>query len=266
MIPASIRNNNPGALYTGPSSRKFGATGKEILVSKDGKHQIAKFPTAIHGAAALFDNLMNAKGSGGYYYRNRNLGKAIETWCGAIRAQTYLAVIRQRTGLVPGSMLSEDFLRDPDRVIPLAQAMAYHEAGREFPGMEPNDWLEAHTMAFAGGHVAPEPLPTNDVPTMRPEMRTAQKVETAVATVKTGAIASAAVVGGVKAVSEATTPAPAPTVPVPPAPDLSSLSEWQVAIQTGKGLVTFAVSHLHWVVAAGLLYWLVCYVWPKRSA
>jgi hypothetical protein len=266
MIPASIRNNNPGALYTGPSACKFGATGKEILVSRDGKHQIAKFPTAIHGAAALFDNLMNAKGAGGYYYRGRNLGKAIETWCGAIRAQTYLAVIRQRTGLVPGSMLSEDFLRDPDRVIPLAQAMAYHEAGREFPGLEPNDWLEAHSMAFAGGHVAPEPLPTNDVPTMRPEMRAAQKIETAVATTKMVAGGGALVAGGVKAVAEVTAPSPAPALPVPPAPDLSALSEWQVVIQTGKSLTLFAYSHILWIGAAAALYWLACHYWPKRSA
>lgn len=267
MIPASIRNNNPGALYTGPSSRKFGATGKEILVSKDGKHQIAKFPTATHGAAALFDNLMNARSGGSYYYRGRSLGKAIETWCGAIRAQTYLAVIKQRTGLVPGHVLTEDFLRDPDRVIPLAQAMAYHEAGREFPGMEPNDWLEAHTMAFAGGHVAPEPLPTNDVPTMRPEMRTAQKVEAVVNTGKTAAVGVAGVAGVAKAANELTaTPAPAPVVPVPPAPDLSPLSEWQVVIQTGKSLTLFAWSHALWIIAAAGLYWLACHYWPKRQA
>jgi hypothetical protein len=170
MIPASIRNNNPGALYMGPSARKFGATSKEILVSRDGKHQIATFPTAVHGAAALFDNLMNAKGVTGYYYRGRTLDKAIATWCGSIRAHTYLRLIEQKTGLKPDVVLSVDFLRDADRTIQLAQAMAFHEAGQDYP-LKANEWLHAHVMAFSGGEIAPEPLPTNDVPTMRPEMR-----------------------------------------------------------------------------------------------
>jgi phosphoribosylcarboxyaminoimidazole (NCAIR) mutase len=133
--------------------------------------------------------------------------------------------------------------------------------------MEPNDWLEAHTMAFAGGHVAPEPMPTNDVPTMRPEMRTAQKIETAVSTAKTVVVGGTAVTGTVAAVKElVASPAPAPVVPVPPAPDLSALSEWQVAIQTGKGLALFAYSHVLWIAAAAALYWLACVYWPKRSA
>lgn len=159
----------------GPSARKFGAASKEILVSRDGKHQIATFPTAVHGAAALFDNFMNAKGVSGYYYRGRTLDKAIATWCGSIRAHTYLKLIEQRAGLKSDVVLSVDFLRDSERAVQLAKAMAFHEAGQEFP-LSPNDWLQAHVMAFAGGEVAPEPLPTNDVPTMRPEMRRAPLV------------------------------------------------------------------------------------------
>ena len=36
MIPASIRNNNPGAMYPGKSAKKFGSSTFETLKSKDG--------------------------------------------------------------------------------------------------------------------------------------------------------------------------------------------------------------------------------------
>lgn len=173
MIPASIRNNNPGAMYPGPSSRRFGGSIGEMLKSKDGKHPIVKFPTAVHGAAALFDNLHNARGVKGYYYRNRRLSDAIETWCGSIRAHSYLALIKQQSGFEPSEVLSTEFLRDPERCVELAKAMARHEAGKAYP-LEPQEWIEAHAMAFGGGHVAPEPSPNNDVPTIRPEARVAE--------------------------------------------------------------------------------------------
>jgi hypothetical protein len=177
MIPASIRNNNPGAIYPGPSARKFGGKEGEVLKSKDGKHPIVKFPTAVHGAAALFDNLNNARSISGYYYRNQTLAKAIETWCGAIRAHSYLALIKQQSGIEPTEVLTPEFLRDPERCVALAKAMARHEAGTTYP-LDPQDWIEAHAMAFGGGDVAPEPSPNNDVPTMRPEARAAQTQET----------------------------------------------------------------------------------------
>jgi hypothetical protein len=262
MTPATIRNRNPGAIYPGPSAKRFGGLGAETLVSEDGAHPIVKFPTMVHGAAAMFHNLFNAKDRRGYYYRGQPLGKAIETWCGKIRAQSYLALIKQLTGLVPGHTLTEEFLRDPDRVIPLAKAMARHEAGENYP-LDDMQWLEAHVLAF-GTAKAPAPTPNNDVPTMRPEARAAAKAaETAATVVKVGG----AVVGGGSAVAvTAQTQTPAPTVPVPPAPDLSNLSEWQYAVQTGKGLALFAYSHILWVAAAAALYWFVCHYWPRRQA
>jgi hypothetical protein len=263
LIPATIRNNNPGALFPGPSAKRYGgAKEPEILRVGAKSYPIVRFPTAVHGAAALFHNLFNARDKRGYYYRGQTLGKAIETWCGELNAQSYLALIKSQTGMVPGHTLSEEFLRDPDRAIPLAKAMAWHEAGTNFP-LDDMGWRTAHVMAF-GEATAPEPTPTNDVPTMRPEARAAVKAaETAATVAKVGG----AVVGGGSAVAVTTqTQAPNPTVPVPPAPDLSSLTEWQFAVQTGKGLATFAVSHLHWIAAAALLYWLICYVWPRRQA
>ena len=55
--PASIRYNNPGAMWGGNAlTRKWGETGNIALA--DGLHQnnhIAVFPTKVHGAAAQFD-------------------------------------------------------------------------------------------------------------------------------------------------------------------------------------------------------------------
>jgi hypothetical protein len=243
MTPASIRNHNPGAMYPGPSARKFGSAAGESLVSKDGKHQIARFPTAVHGAAALFDNLMNARTVRGYYYRNKPLAKAIETWCGSIRAQSYLRLIEQQTGYKPDLVLSEAFLRDPEQAIALAKAMARHEAGRDYP-LSGNEWIEAHAMAFSGGHVAPEPSPNNDVPTMRPEARAAAVA----ANVKSVAVATGA--GGV-----ATTTVAAP-------PDLGLLAAWKAWAVQAQELVMWAGANLKWVLVAGAVYVLTTHVLP----
>lgn len=248
MIPASIRNNNPGAIYPGPSSRRFGGGEVEKLTSKDGKHLIAKFPTAIHGAAALFHNLMNAKGATGYYYRNRPLSKAIETWCGAIRAQSYLRLIEQQAGFKPTEVLSEDFLRDPEKAVALAKAMARHEAGKDYP-LQPNEWLEAHAMSF-GDAVAPEPSPNNDVPTQRPEARLA------------------AFRNKLAAWFTATTAATGGTMQAVGPPDLSLFSAWKAATETAASLGTWAYGNWKLTLAALAAYGLIGHVlpwWSKRN-
>lgn len=194
-IPASIRNCNPGSIYPGPSARRFGATTEQALVSQDGKHRIATFPDAISGAAALFDNLCHARPGKGrpYYYRDKTLQDAIETWCGSIHAAQYLCVIEARTGFPPETVLDLTFLRDPASIVPLAKAMAWHEAGKPFP-LADGGWERAHEMALL--HM-PEPSvpapvafpvhevahaadnvpalaswsPDNDMPSPRPETR-----------------------------------------------------------------------------------------------
>jgi hypothetical protein len=132
--------------------------------------------------------------------------------------------------------------------------MAWQEAGQEYPLTE-QEWVEAHSMAFAGGKVAPEFSPMNDVPSPKPETRAMEVAKTA------GKIGAAVATGGTGAV--VTT---APTVPVPPAPDLSALTAWQSAVTTGKGLATFAVDHVFWIAAAGALYWVLCHWLPSRQS
>ncbi len=63
LVPASIRNKNPGAMEPGPSSKKFGSTSYETLQwtykGKPAVNKCATFPTSHHGAAAMFDLLQD---------------------------------------------------------------------------------------------------------------------------------------------------------------------------------------------------------------
>lgn len=160
-LPASIRNRNPGAIYPGPSARRFGARATETLVSRDGRHQIASFSDATSGAAALFDNLCHAGPKGGRYYRDKSIDAAIRTWCGGHHAEAYLRVIARRAGLARDTVLDLAFLRDPARVIPLARAMAWQEAGQDFP-LDEAGWQAAHARALAYMPEPPEPQPDGD--------------------------------------------------------------------------------------------------------
>lgn len=135
--PASIRFNNPGAMYPGPSAEKFGATGTQII---GGGHKIAVFPDAISGAAAQFD-LLNSR------YANKTLGAAISEWSGGNSVNRYLDVIGRDTGLTPDTQLTPEMLKDPTIAIPLAKAMATQEAGKAYP-LSDDQW----NRAFARGN------------------------------------------------------------------------------------------------------------------
>lgn len=141
MIPASIRNNNPGAMYPGPSAKKFGSKRFEVLKSKDGTHKIACFDDPVHGAAAQFDLL------GSKAYTGRTVRQAITKWCGGFYASTYLKVLAQNSGVTADTVLTPELVRNPDVAIPLAKAMALQEAGKSFP-MEDDGWRKAHQLAF----------------------------------------------------------------------------------------------------------------------
>lgn len=189
MTPASIRNNNPGAMEPGPSSKKFGSTSYETLRWKgpDGKpktNRIATFATPQHGAAAQFDLLARK-------YTGKPLAKAVETWCGGYWSGEYAGRVEKACGLKGTDILTRDIVADAARAIPLAKAMARTEAGREFP-MDAEGWRTAHAMAFGDG-MAPAPSPDNDVPFPKPEAKVretvaaATKAVTAATTVATGA-------------------------------------------------------------------------------
>ena len=177
MIPASIRTNNPGAMYPGPSAKKFGSTKMEILKSKDGTHKIACFDDPVQGAAAQFHLLSSPK------YTGRSIRDAITKWCGGFYASTYIKVLEQNGGVTADTMLTADLLRDPQVAIPLAKAMALQEAGRTYP-MTDEQWQKAHELCF-GAPIAvaqtdapktAEPAaetftPDNPLPSPKPETR-----------------------------------------------------------------------------------------------
>jgi len=141
--PASIRSNNPGAMWDGPSSRKFGSTRYDVI---GGGNHIAVFDDPVNGAAAQFD-LMSRK------YTGRPLSSAISEWSGGNNVSSYLAGIQKETGLSPGTVVTPEMMRDPKIAVPLARAMAQHEAGQAYP-LNDQQWADAFARANGGAPVA----------------------------------------------------------------------------------------------------------------
>jgi hypothetical protein len=240
ITPASIRTNNPGAMYPGPSAKKFGSRSFETLRSKDGVHKIARFPSATHGAAALFDLLSSKR------YCGTTIEAAITNWCGGFYSNTYLNVLEANADLSRSDILTLDLLKDPTRAIALAKAMARQEAGRDYP-MTDLEWLAAHQMAFYGA-TGPAWSPENDIPSPRPETRQQETVKRWAPTVGLGLAGGAA-----------TAPAVAP-VPQVLTDTLLNLSSWQAFGTSAQGLMTKQM--LPPLVVAALVYWLVVKLIP----
>lgn len=184
MIPASIRNNNPGAQEPGPSSRKFGATSYEVLrwtyQGKTAINKIATFPTSEHGAAAMFDLLYRS-------YTGLTIEKAIARWCGGYYAKSYVSAL-SAANVTATDLLTKALVEDPDFAIPLCKAMAVVEAGAVYP-LSDEGWAEAHRMAFSGA-VAPEFAPSNDVPSPGPNARMVATAKDAAPKVVAGSVAT----------------------------------------------------------------------------
>ena len=219
MIPASIRNKNPGAQYPGPSARKFGGAEHETLRSKDGVHKIATFPTHIHGAAAQFD-LLHAK------YCGMTVKAAVTKWCGGFYASTYLKMLKEKAGVSHDTKLTREMVKDPAIAIPLARAMAWQEAGQDYP-MDDEEWAQAHALAFAGSAVAPSFAPDNDVPSPKPETRQAEAM-------KTVAAVTVPVAGGVALI---------PGVPTAVADTATNAEAWQGVATQVTGLLGWLSSN-----------------------
>lgn len=235
IIPASIRNLNPGAQYPGPSAKKFGGVRYETLKSKDGTHKIATFPSSIQGGAAMFDLLASR-------YCGMPIEKAITKWCGSFYVSTYIKVLEEKGGIKRTDILTKAVLKDPAKAIPLARAMAWQEAGRDYP-MTDAEWSQAHACAFEQP-IAPAFSPDNDVPSPKVELRQAQTV---------------AAVGKVAAVATATGSTVATlTVPTPPTAILEHATAWKgfstQVLEFGAFAVTSPKS-IAVIVVAGLAVW-----------
>ena len=152
--PATIRFRNPGGAYPGPSSRPFGGATHAII---GGGHQIAIFPTMVDGASSMMHLLHRV-------YAGLTFSAAIAKWSGGNNINSYLRVIEAKTRWTRHDYVTKQLLETPDMAIELCKAMAWHEAGREYP-MTDAQWLEAHEqfMTVIGGGSVPidrvAPLP-----------------------------------------------------------------------------------------------------------
>lgn len=136
---AAIRFNNPGAMYPGPSSRRYGSTGHEIIA---GGHKIATFDDPVQGGAAQFHLLANSPD-----YIGRPVRDVIRTWSGGNNSDAYTKFVSDRTGLSPDAVLTPEMMANPSVAIPFAAAKARWETGKDYP-MTDAQWREAHRLGL----------------------------------------------------------------------------------------------------------------------
>jgi peptidoglycan hydrolase-like protein with peptidoglycan-binding domain len=157
--PASIRYNNPGAMWGGNAiSRRWGEQSNVVL--NDGKHQnnhIAGFPTKVHGAAAQIDLWRVAR------YRNKPFAEAIKVWSGGNSVDQYIHFVTSRVpGMTAETRITDEFLDSPSGIAFL-KAQAWHEAGKPYP-MSDAEWKHAQDMVFAGAAVPKAAKPVAAAP------------------------------------------------------------------------------------------------------
>lgn len=143
LVPASIRYNNPGAMWGGNFvSRKWGEMSNVEL--NDGKGQnnhIAGFPTPIQGACAQIDLWRTPR------YHDKPFSEAIKIWSGGNSVDQYIHFVTSRVlGMTPETPITDDFLAS-DMGIAFLKAQAWHEAGQPYP-MNDNQWREAQSRVF----------------------------------------------------------------------------------------------------------------------
>lgn len=148
--PASIRHNNPGAQYPGPSARRFGSTQFAVI---GGGHKIATFDNPIVGAAAQFD-LLNRS------YTGMTLEGATRKWTGGNHSASYARGVSRETGIALDAKITPELLAGPQGLA-LVAAMARREAGQAYP-LTPEQWSQAQTLAL-GSREAFEALRTAQV-------------------------------------------------------------------------------------------------------
>lgn len=156
MDPASVRSNNPGAQWLGPTAQLYGATGSIPL---PGGNNAAQFPDPVSGAAAQFALL-------GKNYTGMPLSGAIAKWSGGNSSPAYAAFIAKQTGLSPDTVLTRELLSGPQGLA-LAKAQAQWEAGKPFP-MSDEQWRQAQSRAFGGQSVPFQAIPPSAAPAGMP--------------------------------------------------------------------------------------------------
>lgn len=149
--PVSIRTKNPGAMWPGSVSRKFGSTEHEDL--RDG-NKAAIFPTFTQGAAAQFYLWAHS-------YSGLTLQSAIYKWSGHNSSSAYADFLSKHIpGLSMGDVITNEFLAGP-KGLAFMKAQSQWEAGRPYP-MSDDQWARAQVLAFGTGQEAtPQPVADN---------------------------------------------------------------------------------------------------------
>jgi hypothetical protein len=140
---ASIRYNNPGAMWDGKIAKRWKSVDHVVLADGQANH-IAIFPDRVSGAAAQFD-LWRSN------YCNMSLEEAVKKWSGGNASVPYMTFLRAHTGFNPDTLISPVMLSGPSG-ISLMQAQAAWEAGKPYP-MSDAEWSEAQRRCFAPSSV-----------------------------------------------------------------------------------------------------------------
>lgn len=173
QVPASIRYNNPGAMWGGNAiSRKWGETAHITLNDGLGQgNNIAFFPSKVSGAAAQFD-LWRSR------YCNMTLQAAVTKWSGGNSSPAYISFLEGKTGCKAETEITASLLAGPIGLA-LIKAQAQWEAGQPYP-LGDEDWRRAQSLVFVGGAAA------------GPSVSRGAKKAVAVGTVATATASSAA--------------------------------------------------------------------------
>jgi hypothetical protein len=134
---ASIRFNNPGAMWDGKVSYRWGSKQSVILTDGQSNH-IAIFPSTVQGAAAQFD-LWRSN------YTGMSLKDAVKKWCGGNSPANYLKFLKDAG--IPGNALITPALLAGPVGLKLMKAQAQWEAGKVYP-MTDFEWSKAQSMVF----------------------------------------------------------------------------------------------------------------------
>lgn len=138
--PASIRNNNAGAMWPASWQKKFGGEFGQNL--NDGKgNKIAKFPTPVHGAAAT----MYLLGSNRLMYSKKTLKDAIAKWSNASGSNLTAYVNAFTKAGFGADEKMADIMADEGRAIAFTKVMSRFEAGQDYP-LNNDQWAAAYRM------------------------------------------------------------------------------------------------------------------------
>lgn len=149
-MPAAIQFKNPGAMWPGAVSEKWGSTKWQYLNDGTGQgggghgNKIAIFDNWVDGIAAQMDLWMH-----GPKYAGKTLHDAITVWSGGNDVPGYLKYLRTHVpGVTDTTIMDLAFWRGP-MAIPFLKAQAAHEAGKPIPATQAN-YLEAQRRVLGG--------------------------------------------------------------------------------------------------------------------